>query len=69
MSHSSDQEPLVPFTDSSFVHGVRYSLPDLLAEIRVEKVTGSYAMEKLDQKEIGKLFKPQKRRRAKPAQQ
>jgi hypothetical protein len=38
----------------------------MLAEIRKERVTGSFSLEKLDQKEIGKLFKPQKRRRAKP---
>jgi hypothetical protein len=50
------------------VAAVRYSLPAMLAEIRNERLTGSYAMEKLDQKEIGKLFKPQKRRRAKPTE-
>lgn len=50
---------------AELVAGVRYSLPSMLAEIRNERLTGSYAMEKLDQKEIGKLFKPQKRRRAK----
>ncbi|MFA5265057.1 MAG: hypothetical protein WC378_14630, partial [Opitutaceae bacterium] len=48
---------------AELVAGVRYSLPAMLAEIRNERLTGSYAMEKLDQKEIGKLFKPQKRRR------
>lgn len=51
-----------------YVLGLRYSLPQMLAEIRTERVSGSYSMEKLDQKEIGKMFKPQKRRRAKPAQ-
>jgi hypothetical protein len=45
--------------------GVRYSLSAMLAEIKTERMVGAFAMEKLDQQEIGKLFKPQKRRRAK----
>ncbi len=45
---------------------VRYSLPDLLAEIEAEKGSASFAMEKLDQAEIGKLFKTKKVVRAKP---
>lgn len=36
---------------------VRYSLPQLLQELEIERSTGSFAMEKLDQNEIGKLFK------------
>ena len=44
---------------------VRYSLPQLLAEIRIDRATGSMASEKLDQVEIGKLFKKQPQRRAK----
>ena len=55
-----------PLPAPDFVVGVRYSLPAMLVEIKTERVTGAYAMEKLDQQEIGKLFKPQKRRRAKP---
>jgi len=45
---------------------VRYSLPDLLRELTVERAAGSFAMEKLDQTEIGKLFKAKVQRRAKP---
>lgn len=42
---------------------VKYSLPALLAELTLERSTGSFAMEKLDQAEIGRLFeKPRKRR-------
>ncbi len=59
----NQEEPVAPAQD--FVAGLRYSLPQMLAEIRTERVSGSYSMEKLDQKEIGKMFKPQKRRRAK----
>jgi hypothetical protein len=44
---------------------VRYSLPDLLRELTLERATGTFAMEKLDQTEIGKLFKAKVQRRAK----
>lgn len=45
---------------------VRYSLPQLLAELEAERAVGSFAMEKLDQTEIGKMFKSrQSARRAK----
>ena len=44
---------------------VRYSLPQMLAELRVDRATGAMASEKLDQVEIGKLFKKQPQRRAK----
>ena len=36
---------------------VRYSLPEMLEELKAERTTGTLAMEKLDQFEIGKLFK------------
>jgi hypothetical protein len=36
---------------------VRYSLPDMLAELKIERAASTFAMEKLDQNEIGKLFK------------
>ena len=43
---------------TSFVIGeVRYSLPQLLKELEIERASGSFAMEKLDQKEITKMFK------------
>ena len=51
------------------VHGlteVKYSLPSLLEELKAERTAGSFAMEKLDQLEIGKLFKAKASRRAKP---
>jgi hypothetical protein len=44
---------------------VRYSLPELLRELTLERATGTFAMEKLDQTEIGKLFKNKAQRRAK----
>jgi hypothetical protein len=51
---------------SSLVAEVRYSLPDLLEELKSERSTGTFAMEKLDQTEIGKLFKAKAPRRVKP---
>ncbi len=44
---------------------VRYSLPELLRELTVERTASTFAMEKLDQTEIGKLFKNKAQRRAK----
>ena len=45
---------------------VKYSLPELLAELQLEKQVGGFAMEKLPQADISKLFQAQnKRRRAK----
>ena len=36
---------------------VRYSLRDMLEELKTERAASTFAMEKLDQQEIGKLFK------------
>ena len=43
---------------------VRYSLPALLREVARERDAPAFAMEKLDQVEIGKLFKKTRPRRA-----
>jgi hypothetical protein len=43
---------------------VRYSLPDLLREIAQERTSQTFAMEKLEQAEIGKLFSQPRKRRA-----
>jgi hypothetical protein len=45
---------------------VKYSLPEMLAELEAEKGSAMFAMEKLDQAEIGKLFKAKKPARVKP---
>lgn len=44
---------------------VRYSLPDMLEEIKDERTTGSFGMEKLEQQDIKKLFTKKPTRRAK----
>jgi len=43
---------------------VRYSLPQLLREVKLERDAPAFAMEKLDQTEIGKLFAKKRPRRA-----
>jgi hypothetical protein len=45
----------------------RYSLPALLAELEQERNAGSFAMEKLNQAEIAKMFQNRGKRRAKKA--
>jgi hypothetical protein len=48
---------------------VRYSLPEILRELAFERANQAFAMEKLDQVEISKLFnKPRSRRVLKPRQ-
>ncbi len=43
---------------------VRYSLPEMLREIALERSSQALAMEKLDQVEIAKLFSKPRPRRA-----
>ena len=45
-----------PVIRSKFAE-VKYSLPDMLEELKAERGASVFAMEKLDQMEIGKLFK------------
>ena len=45
---------------------VRYSFPELLAELQVERTRGSFSQEKLHQAEITKLFKNRKKHRGAP---
>lgn len=58
-SHPSRQPGLKSLNE------VKYSLPEMLAELASERGTSTFAMEKLDQVEIGKLFKPKGPRRVK----
>ena len=48
---------------------VRYSLPQLLREVKLERDAPAFAMEKLDQTEIGKLFAKKRSRRATKTEQ
>lgn len=62
MNNAPSSAPLPP---PVVVREVKYSLPQLLEELKVERAAASFAMEKLDQHEIGKLFKAKAPRRAK----
>lgn len=44
---------------------VRYSLPAMLAELKLERTTGGFSQEKIGQTEITKLFTSSHRRRVK----
>jgi hypothetical protein len=56
MNAPSPQDPAAAPPTGALAE-VRYSLPVMLEELKAERATGTYAMEKLDQNEIGKLFK------------
>jgi len=59
---STAQKP-TPQGDGA-VSEVRYYLPDLLRQVEIERAAPVFAMEKLDQVEIKKLFPRNNRRRA-----
>jgi hypothetical protein len=59
-----------PFPAPAFItplNEVRYSLPAMLQELKAERTSATFAMEILDQNEIGKLFKAKSARRGKSA--
>ncbi len=58
MSHSPPATPAPPASapPQLNVAEVRYSLPQMLEELKAERAASTFAMEKLDQQEIGKLF-------------
>ncbi|HWA86029.1 MAG TPA: hypothetical protein VG710_07400 [Opitutus sp.] len=62
-SHPTESSPAALPT----IAEVRYSLPQMLKELEVERAAGVFAMEKLGQAEIAKMFKSRQRtRRVKP---
>jgi len=63
---SSDIPPGSDTPPLPVIAEVRYSLPQLLAELKIERANSTFAMERLDQQEIGKLFKAKPIRRVKP---
>jgi hypothetical protein len=66
MIDPSESENAPAAHKSAMLAEVRYSLPEMLAELEAERGSASFAMEKLDQAEIGKLFKSKKPSRVKP---
>lgn len=63
---SNPAEKAPPAPKLTVLTEVKYSLPEMLAELEAERGSASFAMEKLDQTEIGKLFKAKKPHRGKP---
>jgi hypothetical protein len=55
MSNPTPQARAVPPVTT--IGEVRYSLPQMLKELEIERTADFYAMEKLDQAEITKMFK------------
>jgi hypothetical protein len=71
MSSVPPADPSLPPADSPLpppvvIAEVKYSLPQILQELKAERSASTFAMEKLDQNEIGKLFKAKPIRRVKP---
>jgi hypothetical protein len=46
---------------------VKYSLPELLEEVEIERAAGSAGLQKVDQSEITKLFQAKPKRRRGPS--
>jgi hypothetical protein len=65
-SEHTPKEAAAQATKPIVLMEVKYSLPEMLAELEAERGSASFAMEKLDQAEIGKLFKTKKPARVKP---
>ncbi len=63
----ADSPPPVPAARPPLrrIHEIRYSLTELLGELEQERNAGSFAMEKLNQAEIGKMFENRRKRRGK----
>ena len=55
MSSTSDANSRVPARIK--IAEVKYSLPEMLEELKAERAAATFAMEQLDQQEIGKIFK------------
>jgi hypothetical protein len=55
-----DPDPAPP--PAPLISEVRYSLPEMLREIELERRESSFAMESLDQLEIRKMFASRRRR-------
>jgi hypothetical protein len=58
---SQNSEPEIPSAPEP-IKTVKYSLPELLAELKLERASGVLAMEKLQQDDIGNLFQNKPRR-------
>ena len=59
----ADPAPTLPV--SGGIAEVRYSYKEMMRELKAERTAAVFSMEKLDQVEIGKLFKSKRTRRDK----
>jgi len=62
ISHAAEAELLTGRID---LKEVRYSLPEMLAELKMERRSSMFAMEILDQVEIERIFQSKRRHNAK----
>lgn len=67
LANETPEVPPIPQIPKITLAEVRYSLPELLRELNAERGSAAFAMEKLDQTEIAKLFKAKGARRGKSA--
>jgi hypothetical protein len=60
-----EEQPSKPEEDSGSPFAeVRYSLPELLRDVKIDRSSGLFSMEKLDQDTISRLYEQQHSRRA-----
>jgi hypothetical protein len=61
-----DESPTPPEEDSASPFAeVRYSLPELLRDVKVDRSSSLFSMEKLDQDTISRLYEQHNSRRGK----
>jgi hypothetical protein len=64
MSRPEDTPPAPESESSSPFPEVKYSLPELLRDVKVDRSSSLFSMEKLDQDTISRLFEQNNARRA-----
>jgi hypothetical protein len=63
--NAPEQPPQKPEEDSASPFAeIRYSLPELLRDVKIDRSSGLFSMEKLDQDTISRLYEQQHSRRA-----
>jgi hypothetical protein len=60
--------PESEFDATSQFSEVKYSLPELLRDVKLDRSSSLFSMEKLDQDTISRLFEQQHSRRAPPSE-
>jgi hypothetical protein len=65
MSTPEESQPKPEEDSGSPFAEVRYSLPELLRDVKIDRSSSLFSMEKLDQDTISRLYEQQNSRRAK----